>query len=713
MSGDLLLDWTTLAISLFNTILLLWLGLTVLLNAERRTWGTWLASSALMAGFLFFLSHTVLLSYGLELTAGALNFWWQLGWIPLVWIPLSWYAIMLWYCSHWQPGGSPASQIRLTSFWLILVIALFITGALLLANPLPAASQLIQKDSAITSSWHGFPVLVLFFPLYALLCTGLSIDALLHPAPARRVMGEFARQRARFWLMASSILLLVISLLVVWVVGWLALFVVAPPYQTQTIHTLVWFDLVIAAMIAVTILFVGQAVVSYEVFTGRILPRRGLLRFWYRAVILAAGFGLVMSLAALIPLRPIYILLLSAVLVTVFLALLGWRSYTERERSIENLRPFVTNQGLYEHLVSQSNAFLPSLETRLPFQMLCAQVLDAKQALLVPLGSFFTLAGPPSAYPSDETPEVPALDELLAQLKTSQPLCLPFSSPQAPGLTWAVPLWSERGLTGVLLLGEKHDGSLYTQEEIEIARSVGERLIDIQASTEMARRLMFLQRQHLAESQVIDRRTRRSLHDNILPELHSTILALSSPSAMDPQVAEAVASLSLLHGKIADLLENLPAAIEPEISHLGLVGALQQTLEREFTQDFDQVDWQISDGVEQKCHGLSSMVSEVFFYAAREAIRNAARHGRNPEHDLPLLLTLIVIWDQGLQMTIEDNGVGLQRTVPDDPTLSSSGSGRGLALHSTMMAVIGGSLTLESKPGEYTRVILFLPESQV
>jgi len=712
MSGDFLLDWSTLVVSLFNTILLLWLGLTVLLNAERRSWGTWLAVSALLAGFLFFLSHTILLGYGLELPAAGLNFWWQLGWLPLIWIPLAWYATILWYSSHWQFGEASASQMRRTSFWLILVIALFITGALLLASPLPSADQLIQYDLTATPSWHGFPVLVLFFPLYALLCTGLSIEALLHPAPAQRVMGEYARQRARPWLVGSSALLLLISLLVVWVVGWLVFYVYAHPFTRQVIRTLIWFDLLIATLIATTILFVGQAVVSYEIFTGKILPRKGLVRFWRMAILLAVSFSLVMGWGTLVSLRPIYILLLNAGLVGFLLALLGWRSYTERERSIENLRPFVTSQRLYEHMVSQSNEFSPSIEIHLPFQVLCAQVLDAKKALLVPLRQFSALVGSPSAYPLDDHPEVPDLDGLLAQMNDSRPLCLPFTSRSASDLRWAVPLWNERGLTGFLFLGEKSHGSLYTQEDIEIARAVGERLIDIQASTEMARRLMALQRQHLAESQVLDRRARRSLHDDILPELHSAILSLGAPANVDPQVAEVVASLSKLHGKIADLLHDLPAAIEPEISRLGLLGALQQTLEREFKNDFDQVYWNISENAEQKSLVLPGMQSEVYFYAAREAIRNAAHHGRGAGHNQPLQVTLKVAWDGGLQMMIEDNGIGLQTTPSEDGTLGSPGSGRGLALHSTLMAVIGGSLTLESSPGDYTRVILFLPESQ-
>ncbi len=42
MTNNFLLDWALMAVSLFNTILPLWLGLTVLLNAERRNWSIWL-----------------------------------------------------------------------------------------------------------------------------------------------------------------------------------------------------------------------------------------------------------------------------------------------------------------------------------------------------------------------------------------------------------------------------------------------------------------------------------------------------------------------------------------------------------------------------------------------------------------------------------------------------------------------------------------------
>jgi len=40
---------------------------------------------------------------------------------------------------------------------------------------------------------------------------------------------------------------------------------------------------------------------------------------------------------------------------------------------------------------------------------------------------------------------------------------------------------------------------------------------------------------------------------------------------------------------------------------------------------------------------------------------------------------------------------------------SNAGSGQGLALHTTMMAVVGGSLTIDSEPGAFTSVQLALP----
>ena len=43
----------------------------------------------------------------------------------------------------------------------------------------------------------------------------------------------------------------------------------------------------------------------------------------------------------------------------------------------------------------------------------------------------------------------------------------------------------------------------------------------------------------------------------------------------------------------------------------------------------------------------------------------------------------------------------------------AGGSGQGLALHGTMMAIIGGALTVESRAGGGARVVLTLPTGPV
>jgi signal transduction histidine kinase len=269
---------------------------------------------------------------------------------------------------------------------------------------------------------------------------------------------------------------------------------------------------------------------------------------------------------------------------------------------------------------------------------------------------------------------------------------------------------------------------------MEIARASGERLIDTQASVELARRLMALQRQRLAQTQVLDRQTRRVLHDDILPSLHTAMLLLSSdggletgdrrpavetlpiqnPRPSDGQskiqnpLIEAVTLLAEVHHQISDLLREMPAAVAAEVSRVGLVNALHRAVDDELSRAFDEVVWRVEPEAAEKAQAMSTLSAEVLFYAAREAIRNAARHGR-ADTAQPLHLKITLACPEALELIIEDNGVGLPTAGSVPATNLDQGSGQGLALHSTMMAVVGGTLAVESAPGLYTRVTLTLP----
>lgn len=71
----------------------------------------------------------------------------------------------------------------------------------------------------------------------------------------------------------------------------------------------------------------------------------------------------------------------------------------------------------------------------------------------------------------------------------------------------------------------------------------------------------------------------------------------------------------------------------------------------------------------------------------------------DPQAGLRLLLT-VAVEDGQLGLTIEDNGRGDARVV---------GNGHGLELHSTLMAIAGGSLAFETVPEKMTRARLLMP----
>lgn len=705
MSGQFWLDWLALAISLFNTVVLAWLGLTVLFNAERRRWGVFLAVGGLLAGAAFFLSHAVVVSQGASALIRNFGFWWQVGWIPLIAAPYIWYLLMLWYSGFWDDPNSGLYRRQRGWFWLTLALALVMAVLLLAANPLPDLSYDANILVERLPSAGSVPLISLTYPAYILLCIGLSLDALLRPAPSGRVMGDFARRRARPWLVGASLVLLLVSLLVGVVILWLLQTSRGDPSIAHLIveisTPLAIIDLLLAALIMVSILLLGQAIVSYEIFTGKTLPRRGFLHLWRNTVILMGAICLLSAWEITRQAPQVFTVLAVLALVAFSYTLFSWQSFNERERSIRQLRPLVTSQRLFESILQPAPAAQSEIDLAMPFSALCQEVLGARQALLVPLGWLAALGGMPLKYPPGEPVEIPALGEILSRFTSAENPGLPLDPAKYGGAIWAAPLWSERGLTGVLLLGEKSDGGFYSLEEIEIARASGERLADIQASAEMARRLMALQRQRLAESQVMDRQTRRILHDDVLPQLHAAMLELSSSQ---PDAAHTLESLAQVHRQVADLLHSLPRATAPEVGRLGLFGALREVLSVELKDAFDEVRWEVPAEVETCTQDIAAVPAEVVYYAAREALRNAARHARPENSRSALRLTVSASWSNGLEMVIEDNGVGLGES-------QHSGSGQGLTLHSTMMAVVNGSLALESTPGEHTRVILRLPEA--
>lgn len=691
--------WLRNALSLFNLILLLWLGLTVLLNADRRRLGIWVASGGLLIGAAFFVSHSALPVVGFNTTRSS-AWWFFSGVLAAVVLPLGWYLTVLWYVGFWT---ARESQLRRRQRWpLIGMLSVMLFGVLGLVAKVYRFRPIFSTiDALLDLTVFGLPLDVLGFIGYVVIIISLSIDALRTPGPSLRPMGEMARSRARPWVAGASLALLATALGVAAALVWVIRNTRVGEFYVldeAALDMIGRFDLVILCFVAAAVLMVGQAVASYELFTGKTLPRSGLKLYWRRAVIFAAGFSAVTAVFIALDTILIYSVLLTIILMTVFLALLGWRNYADRERYIDSLRPFVTSEGLYDSLLTPTNSILRDAQQ--PFDALCEDVLACKHAYLIAAGAFAPLVQD-LAYGSTAT-SLPTVSHLLPRFTDPTVLYEQIGSESYDDIAYAVPLWGSRGLIGILLVGPKRNDGLFTQEELEIARATCERLIDTQASAAVSMRLMQMQRERMAQTLVMDQHSRRVLHDEVLPLIQTSMIALSGE--------DKEASMQLLsdaHKEISNLLHEMPMVATPDLKRLGLIGALKRVVEVEFSSDFDKVDWVIDDGVEQQLEQLTQISAETAFYAARETLRNAAKYAKHPNR--PLEVTISAYSTQSdIHLGIADNGIGITDKAAQIGE-TQLGAGQGMALHSTLMAVIGGSLSVESSPQQFTRVDLLLP----
>ncbi len=686
------LGWGLLAISLFIVCLLVWLAVTVFLTAERRDRYVWLICLAMLVGAAFFGVHAVLMSNGHNSGTALALAQWPLVWVVGVLLPCAWYMAVLWHTGFWESRRAMRHRALHTIAYYALVVFLFTCAILVFSDPTirahPWALLSPFNPAYILAGpyFHRVPVLALIFITVMVLCIALALDVLYHPAPSARLMGDTARMRARPYLVGITLAPFAVSLLVC---GTLLhfmpeiLYIHSRTLAPATALQMSWIDLAIVTLIAATVFLMGQAIVSYEIFTGNALLRQGLRRRWYSAVTLAAGFSALLGALVVFDLPIVFGALIICAVVGALYAVNTWRSFAEHEAAIANIRLFTTGNLAYD----------APAEHELYFQQLCEKFLGVRSAGLLPLGSYALLLRP-LAYPTDsQLPD--SVTALAAQFTDPQTLCLPIATPP---FSWAVPLWHERGLNGLLLLGAKRDDGLYTQEEMEVARAIGEQLLERLAGNELTRRLVLLQRTRMMEEQVVDQRTRRTLHDEVLPSVQTLMIALSAGQLDTPAL---LTQLTEVHQQIADILHAMPTASNNTLQEKGIVGALQQFIEVDLRDSFANVSWELCPGYGERLAALPPLTTEVLFGAAREAVRNAARHAAGGDTSRPIQLHLRVTDTDGLlRLIIEDDGIGHAA-----PQVTTS-TGHGVMLHSTLLAVIGGSWEMTSTAGTGTRVSL-------
>jgi hypothetical protein len=132
----------------------------------------------------------------------------------------------------------------------------------------------------------------------------------------------------------------------------------------------------------------------------------------------------VVGLSLAIELHTFFRVLLRALLMTVFYAILGWHSFAERQAYIDQLHPFVTRQQIYDQLLTVSTGDVPIEDA---FQALCRQVLETQQAYLVAQRPLSPLVGEGLLFSMGAVVQTPDLAGVQSPWISPETICLPLS----------------------------------------------------------------------------------------------------------------------------------------------------------------------------------------------------------------------------------------------------------------------------------------------
>ena len=252
---------------------------------------------------------------------------------------------------------------------------------------------------------------------------------------------------------------------------------------------------------------------------------------------------------------------------------------------------------------------------------------------------------------------------------------------------------------------DKVVSNFFTQEHVELTESlVGQAGVAIQNAWlfEQVRsgreRLQSLSRQ-LVEIQETERRyIARELHDEAGQSLTSLMVGLrllereiNHPEAL----LSAIGELKNMVDTILENLHRLAVDLRPaSLDHLGLIAALQQYIESISDKHAITIQFETLDITAR----LPQEMETALYRIVQEGITNAIRHSRATRIDV-----LLEKRDDKIITIVEDNGIGF------DPLTVMQGDRLGLFGIRERAEMLGGSLIIESSPGNGCTILVEVP----
>jgi two-component system, NarL family, sensor histidine kinase UhpB len=192
-------------------------------------------------------------------------------------------------------------------------------------------------------------------------------------------------------------------------------------------------------------------------------------------------------------------------------------------------------------------------------------------------------------------------------------------------------------------------------------------------------------------------RVARELHDEIGQTLTAVTIQAERAAAGDPALAsQALQDVADAVRESLDEVRRIARELRPEaLDDLGLVNALIALCSRVGAQNGPRVKREL----QAKLPGLPAEVELVLYRIAQESLTNALRHANAGTVTVSLEADA-----QSVTLRVADDGDGLPPELPRGTA--------GLAGMRERALLVGGYLSIESRPGEGTQVCLTVPLDQ-
>jgi signal transduction histidine kinase len=259
------------------------------------------------------------------------------------------------------------------------------------------------------------------------------------------------------------------------------------------------------------------------------------------------------------------------------------------------------------------------------------------------------------------------------------------------GAALVLPLAVGEETVGLYGLGSKRSGVPLNREERDLLTDLSYQAAVALANAQTNEAL-------LAEYKRRERML-MEIHDTVLGELGAAMVGIeNAKTRIVQQPAEAQHRLAVAQDAVRASMKELRQVItvlRPELPRLSLPEALQREMTRfarrgEFRGDFH---------VQGEPRLLSDSIIETLAGITREALNNVLKHAKADQVNVVLAYE-----EHRIRLVVRDNGVGFQ---PEQRT-----QGTGLRNMARRAEEAGGTLLVQSTPGEGTRIEVWIPTKE-